>query len=217
MEECKFHIATENYFIDANLESIVLDRDRYLFKEEDKLDFIYFLCQGELNIFHKNFLLWQAHQNEFIGISSFFIGEKRYSTSVKARQESTLYKIPLAEFRLALRKHHKLNGDLMKLFCERIDKTFSKGEDSIKYSRKKRLLNIVIRKAEELPKKDKLILGYTSSELAEMVNVSNSFANQFFDELQNRKLIKIKKNKVEVTDFKGLKIVANMKGIIENR
>lgn len=215
MSNCNFHALTDNYFQKSQIEEIILEKDNYLFREDEGLDHIYFLCSGELNISQNEFFLWQAQKNEFIGITSYFRGESKYSTTIKAFQNSKLYKIPLLEFKTALEKHHKLNSYLMKLFCERIEKTFSKGEDSIKFSRKNRLINMMLMKAEKVINKEGMVLRYSCSELAQMVNVSNRFAKQLFDELQFRKLIKIKKNLIEITDFNGLKIVSKMKGVMD--
>ncbi len=211
MDNCKFHIVTENHFENDSPETILVKKNQYLYREGEKIDSIYFLCDGELNILQGGFSLWQAQKNEFVGITSFFGGEENYSSDVKATKNSWLYQIPIERFQETLNNNKTLRLSLVNLFCQRIEKTFNKGEDSIKYTRKKRLINILLKKAEKLSVNEKIVLAYSTQEIAELVNVSNGFAKQFLEELQKKKLLKVLKGKIEITDYRGLKIVSNMK------
>jgi len=214
MSNVHFHEATKNYFAEAEIDKFVLDKGKSLFKQGDKIDYIYFLSDGELNILKNSQMMWQAHRNEFIGISSFFIGEFNYSYSVKACKNSVVSRIALKDFKNALNKYPTLNTSLMKLFCNRINLTLDKVSVRSKLTRKMRLVNVLIEKAKKLGKKEKLILSYTVADIAEFVNVSQNFAKELLYELQSKNLIKIQKTNIEITDFTGLKLVSQMKGVI---
>lgn len=210
-----FHEATKHNFENVKIENFVLEKNKFLFKKGDTIDYIYFLSKGELNILKNRQLMWQAQRNEFIGISSFFIGDANYSYTVKACKKSTVYKIPLKDFKEALSQHSSLNNELIKLFCFRINKTLNRVKSQSKLSRKKRLINILIEKAKRYSKNEKIILGYSISDIAELVNVSHHFTKNLLTELQNKKLIKIQENNIEITDYNGLKLVSQMKGVID--
>ena len=215
MIECEFHKITENHFIKSDIESIELLKGDFLFREDEKLGFVYFLCSGELNIIQNELLLWQAFDSEFIGISSFFNNDTHYSTAVKASKKSILFKIAVKSFKAALTEHHELSAKIMRLFCDRIENTSSKSEKTVKYSKKKRLLSVIIEKAEVKGSGNRRILNYTSSELGRLVNVSSRFSKHFIGELQERNLIKLDQKKIEILDLKGLKIVATMKSVLD--
>jgi len=212
MDYTNFHKTTYYCFLATKIEDIIIDKGDTLFKQGEKIDYIYFLSKGELNILKKNQMMWQAHLYEFIGISSFFIGEANYSYTVKACKKSTLLRVSLNDFNLALNKNPQLNTSLMMLFCQRIKLTLNRAKIQSKLSRKKRLVTILIEKGKKLGRKDKLILTYSISDIAEFVNVSNNFAKELLTELQSKNLILIRENKIEIIDFNGLKLVSKMKG-----
>lgn len=211
-----FHDATTNYFAEASAESFLLKKGETLFKQGDKIDYIYFLSDGELNIMKNSQMMWQAHRDEFIGISSFFVGESHYSYSVKACKKSKVTRVPLHEFKLALNSFPALNTSLMKLFCSRINLTLDKVSRRTRLTRKKRLVNILIEKAKKLGKKERIILSYSIADIAEFVNVSQNFAKDLLNELQSKNLIRIGDNNIEITDFTGLKLVSRMKVVNTN-
>jgi len=217
MSNAHFHKATKNYFLEAEIDNFVLDKGKTLFKQGDCIDYIYFLSEGELNILKNSQMMWQAYRNEFIGISSFFIGELNYSYSVKACKNSVISRISLKDFKNALNTYPTLNTSLMKLFCSRINLTLDKVSVRSKLTRKMRLVNVLIEKAKKIGKKEQLVLSYTVSDIAEFVNVSHNFAKELLYELQSKNLIKIRKADIEITDFTGLKLVSQMKGVINTK
>jgi CRP-like cAMP-binding protein len=192
-------------------DNFILDKGSILFKQGDKIDYIYILTDGELSILKNNQFMWQAQCNEFIGISSFFIGDSHYSYSVKACNQSTVARIAIKDFKKALNNHPALNTYLMKLFCDRIDFTLAKVSTRSRLTRKKRLINILIEKTKKLENKKKLVLNYSIADIAEFGNVSQKFAKELLNELQNNGLIKLQKNIIEIIDFTGLKLVSRMK------
>ena len=99
----------------------------------------------------------------------------------------------------------------MKLFCDRIDFTLAKVSTRSRLTRKKRLINILIEKTKKLENKKKLVLNYSIADIAEFGNVSQKFAKELLNELQNNGLIKLQKNIIEIIDFTGLKLVSRMK------
>lgn len=217
MSNVYFHKATKDYFSEAQIDNFVLAKGKPLFIQGDKIDYIYFLSDGELNILKNSQMMWQAHRNEFIGISSFFIGEQKYSYSVKACKNSEVSRISVEDFKKALNAYPTLNTSLMKLFCNRINLTLDKVSVRSKLTRKMRLVNVLIEKAKKLGKKERLVLSYTVNDIAEFVNVSQNFAKELLYELQSKNLIKIQKTNIEITDFTGLKLVSKMKGVINSK
>lgn len=136
-----FHQLTENQFLDTKLDVIKLDKSEILFDENKKLDFVYFLLKGELNINMGKHLMWQAHSKEFVGISSFFTNEPNYSYSADASVKSTIIKIPVIDFKRAIEVSNILNANIMNLLCKRIKLTLSKGKAFASFGHRKSKLN----------------------------------------------------------------------------
>jgi len=209
-----FHDLTSNFFVGANVQEVSIAKGKELYSQGASQDFIYMLLRGELNIMQQNQMLWQAQEQEYIGITSFFSEETQYSTSVKACKDSVVMQIPISDFKDAIVKYPELNQSIMNLFCDRIDLTFEKVKSRTKLSRKKRLVNLLIKKAEKIIPEGKIIVPYSLIDISEQVNISYNFVKQFLEELQTKKLIKLKKEKVEITDLNGLKLVSQMKGLM---
>jgi len=210
----KFHELTTDLFVGAEAQEVAIAKGEMLYSQGATQEYVFMLLNGELNIMQEKQVLWQAQTEEYIGITSFFSEEKQYSTSVKACKDSEVIRIPISDFRDALIKYPELNQSLMNLFCDRIDLTFEKVKSRTKLSRKKRLINLLIRKAEEMIPEGKIIVPYSLIDISEQVNISYNFVKQFLEELQTKKLIKLKKEKVEITDLNGLKLVSQMKGLM---
>ncbi len=126
MESTIFHELTANQFLNTRIDSIKLTKNNTLIKEDDLLQHIYFLADGELSIFKEQQLVWNARPYEFIGISSFLIGEKLHSYKVKAKKNSVLYRIPSADFKKALSKAPEFSMHIIQLFNRRINATLNK-------------------------------------------------------------------------------------------
>jgi CRP-like cAMP-binding protein len=210
----RFHELTANFFVSADVQEISIAKGENLYTQGTTQEYIFMLLKGELNIMQKKQVLWQAQEQEYIGITSFFSEEKEYSASVKACKDSDVIAIPISDFRDALINSPELNQSLMNLFCDRIDLTFEKVKARTKLSRKKRLVNLLIRKSEQMIPENKIIVPYSLIDISEQVNISYNFVKHFLEELQTKKLIKLRKEKVEITDLNGLKLVSQMKGLM---
>lgn len=198
---------TDNYFSEDKITNIELEKGETLFNIKEAVSHIYFLIDGELSILKNDQLIWQAYHHEFIGISSYFNNESYYTYKVKTNKKSTLQKIALADFELALQKFPDLNKELIKLFNDRINFTLERAQSHLTLTRQKRLIRILVDKVEH--NKNGYTFNYTVKEIAEFVGVSLNFAKRTLDSLQEKKLIRLIQNSIEIMDFKGLKRAAS--------
>ena len=141
MNLTSFHKLTENQFLKTDLDVINLDKSDVLFDENNKLDYIYFLLKGELNINMGKHLMWQAHSKEFVGVSSFFTNDPNYSYSADATEKSVIIKIPVIDFKRAIEVSSQLNANIMSLLCKRIKLTLSKGKAFASFGYRKSKMN----------------------------------------------------------------------------
>ncbi|MBL1281057.1 MAG: cyclic nucleotide-binding domain-containing protein [Fluviicola sp.] len=118
-----FHQITEKQFIDSQLDVMNIEENSVLFTENSKLDYIYFLLNGEVTIRINKHTLWSVDKKEFIGISSYFTGEKNYTYTVEASKNSTIVKINVDDFKEAIENSTELSTFIMDSLCERIKLT----------------------------------------------------------------------------------------------
>lgn len=121
-----FQKVTESRLLNTDINLISINKGVTLFKQGETIEYIYFVIQGELSILKDNQKMWQARKDEFVGISSFFIGDPNYSYEVVAKENSEIIKMPLQVFAEAVEKSSALNQSLMKSFCKRIKITLDK-------------------------------------------------------------------------------------------
>tara|TARA_R110002050_G_scaffold300694_1_gene471623 strand:+ start:256 stop:636 length:381 start_codon:yes stop_codon:yes gene_type:complete len=118
-----FHQITEKQFIHLNLDVIKIKENTVLFSENSKLDYIFFLLNGELIIKINKHKLWSVNDKEFIGISSYFTDESNYTYTVEASKNSTIVKIQVNDFKKAIENSTELSNFIMNSLCERIKLT----------------------------------------------------------------------------------------------
>jgi len=118
-----FHQITEKQFIHSNLDVIKIKKNTVLFSENNKLDYIFFLLNGELIIKINKHKLWRVNDKEFIGISSYFTDESNYTYTVEASKNSTIVKIQVNDFKKAIENSTELSNFIMNSLCERIKLT----------------------------------------------------------------------------------------------
>lgn len=198
---------TDIYFSGAEIAHVELEKGETLINNKNAVSHIYFLIDGELSILKNDQLIWQAYHNEFIGISSYFNNESYHSYQVKTNKKSALLKIAISDFESALQKFPDLNTELMKLFNDRINFTLERAQSHLTLTRQKRLIRILVEKVEH--NQNGYTFNYTVKEIAEFVGVSLNFAKRTLDVLQEKKLIRLIQNSIEIMDFKGLKRAAS--------
>jgi len=213
MELTVFHQITDNQFKNNLLEQVVLEKKSLLFEQNTPIKFIYFVHEGELNIFKNKQFMWQAKTNEFIGLTSFFTDSTTYSYTVKAASKSIILKLELKKFKHALTKSNILNAELMKLFCDRIKQTLSKTKSHSVLSKKKQLIGLLIEKSKNSKHNGNIVLNYNSQELSNLINIPHKIVKTTLLDLQSKKLIILSNNNIEILDLKGLQIVFKMKAI----
>jgi len=118
-----FHQITEKQFIHSNLDVIKIKKNTVLFSENNKLDYIFFLLNGELIIKINKHKLWRVNDKEFIGITSYFTDETSYTYTVEASKNSTIVKIEVDDFKEAINNSIELSNFIMDSLCKRIKLT----------------------------------------------------------------------------------------------
>jgi len=118
-----FHQITEKQFIHSNLDVIKIKKNTVLFSENNKLDYIFFLSNGELIIKINKHKLWRVNDKEFIGITSYFTDETSYTYTVEASKNSTIVKIEVDDFKEAINNSIELSNFIMDSLCKRIKLT----------------------------------------------------------------------------------------------
>ena len=206
MKKLIFENIPEDCFSHAKIKIKSIKKGGTLFDEGDKVDYIYFLEEGELNILRNRQIVWQAQTDEFIGISSYFNGEQNYTCHVKAAKKSTLLQITTKDFEIALLEYPELSRSLMNIFNNRINLIFKKTRCYATLTRKKRLFKMIMDKMERV--ENKYIFNYNSEDIAEFIGVSHHFIKRTLLSLQEMKLIVFNKDMIEIVDYKGFGLIS---------
>ena len=200
---------TENifdiHFNETDLKTVKLKKVKHLFNQGEQIDFIFYIKKGAFNVIKDNKMLWQARENEFIGISSFFSEDETYSYTVRASVDAEIVMIPVNVFREKIEKSNELNAYLMKIFCDRIKMTLNKKENISYLTKKRKVVKLLINKAK---KKNKLTatLNYSVKELSKMINIPVQIVVDTLNDLQKKHLLNFNSNGIEILDFQALQL-----------
>ncbi|MCB0477837.1 MAG: Crp/Fnr family transcriptional regulator [Crocinitomicaceae bacterium] len=215
MEVQEFFELTKHAFNKEAVHVHHYKKGEYLFTKGHEIEEMYFLLEGELAIEKNKQLIWIAKKNEFIGICSYFIGENNFAYSAKANFDSKIITIEKKEFDRVVQDNSDLRNDLMQLFCQRIDYTLSNIKVFSDLSRKKRIIDFLVRNIESNQKviNQNYELHYSSTQIAEFVHIPKYFTLKFLKELQAKNILKLSSKNITITDFKGLKLLLTLKGV----
>lgn len=197
----------DTYFKHAKLRHVEIEKGETLFNRKDLVSHIYFLKGGELSIILNSQTVWQAFHHEFIGITSYFNYETKYSSTVKAYKKSQLIQISTEDFKAALITYPALNTYLMKLFSNRINLIYEHTKTHAALTRKKRLLKLILDKVEP-NQSNRYNFRYTSKEISEFIGAPHNYVKTILSNLQDKKLINFNQGLIEIIDLKGLRLVS---------
>lgn len=186
------------------IEPVYLKRNSVLFEEGKPVDSIFYIEEGEVFIMSGNLILWSAHSNEFVGVSSFLSFEESYRFGAKVCTSSKIYKIPISTFKEELISNDTFSKLLIKNFCERIDAVTVRVKNLASKSSRSRLILLLI-ESTKLNKTNKV--SYPLSEISSLIGVSSRRTRKMLKELEEKKLISYLNGVVEILDKRGLEIV----------
>ncbi len=131
-------------------ELISIDKNEFLFKEGEEDKYVYLLVEGNVKVQKNKWVLWSAKTHELLGISSYFSKKTTYEFSVKAKADSTFYKIENSSFEKLLLEDVRFSRIIMDILCERIKRTNKRTKSLLEQPSKYRLINELISKTKEL-------------------------------------------------------------------
>ena len=204
MEQPQTDKIFDTYFNGLNLKTRTLKKAEHLFNQGESINFIFYIRKGMFNVIKDKKILWQAKENEFIGISSFFSDDETYSYTVRACVDSEVVLIPIGFFEEKIKGFPELNTYLMKIFCDRIKSILHK-RDSVSYLTKKRkVVQLLIK---EIKKERKAMATYNIEDLTKRINVPIQIVIDILKDLQNKHIVKLNNNKIEIIDTQALELV----------
>ncbi len=126
----------QNTYIDEILESvskkrlIKLNKNEHLYRQNEPIRGIFYLINGKIKVVQKDKddkynVLYSVRGPDIIGLSTILCDEY-YTNSAYSVEESNILFIPKKDFMDVLAKKNEVAIDMMKLLCEKIDKTESK-------------------------------------------------------------------------------------------
>lgn len=189
------------------LNPIHYEKGVYLFREDDCNNHIFFILKGSVLIMKSHLILWQAMDNELIGITSFFSKKKQCHFTAKLNKDSTLFIIPNEILEKELITNFEFSRSVMTLLCDRINHIDHRIKDFLDLPSKVRLLRTIVRITRET--KTRTII-YQIDEFASLVGISKRIVRKILLELEDRKLIRIIQNKLEVIDMRGIEIISGL-------
>jgi len=186
-------------------ERISIKKNEFLFQEGEEDSHVYLLVEGNVKIQKNKWVLWSAKSHELIGISSYFSEKTTYEFSVKAKQDSTFYKIANKNFEMLLLEDPKFSRIIMEMLCERIKRTNKRTKSLLEEPSKYRLINELISRTKEL---NASLIPCTLEDLSGVVGVSVRLIRNMITELEQKKLVERTKGSIIIHDLRGLEIIA---------
>lgn len=186
------------------LPSETLDKGDFIFKQGDPINAVFFVAEGTIFVMKENLVLWSVGMNQIVGISSFMSTTTEYSFSAKASSNTKIYRIPLDIMNKELRENQVFSQLMIKELCKRIDHINEKTRRFLDASSRNRLIDLII---EQAKLSNNSYIPFKINELSELVGVSARLARSMIKELEDKKLIRFFKDRMEIIDLKGLEII----------
>lgn len=186
-------------------ELVSIKKNEFLFKEGDEDSFVYLLIEGSVKVQKNKWVLWSAKSHELLGISSYFSDKTTYEFSVKAKADSTFYKIENDNFEKLLLEDSRFSRIIMQILCERIKRTNKRTKSLLEQPSKYRLINELITKAKEL---NASLIPCSLEDLSGVVGVSVRLVRNMLTDLEQKKLVERTKGSIIIHDLRGLEIIA---------
>lgn len=139
MNLSKFHSLTNDAFKDAKLSLESFAEEILIYSEGENLDYIRFIVEGEIAVLKSNNVVWKGHQNEFIGLSSYFNQKGVYGNSAKTTCKTEIVKIKKEDFEKALNSSSELSNKIIQSLLKRIKYTSENVVEAEQMIKKRRL------------------------------------------------------------------------------
>lgn len=123
---------------------IELEKNAFVFTENEKNEYVYFIENGIVDIFKNNILIGITKDGEFIGITSCLSDGEEYSFTAKCKKKSKIIRISKDNFKKVIEKDKKFCDYMMKTLCERIKITDLKTKSFLEKTYEKRLVFEII-------------------------------------------------------------------------
>ena len=123
MDLSHFHKLTESAFINCDILQESFAENLVIYNEGDELNYIRFILKGDVSVLKDGHPVWKGHENEFIGLSSYFNEKNVYSNSAVTASKTVLLKIKTDDFKNALNESKQLSSSIISSLLKRIKYT----------------------------------------------------------------------------------------------
>lgn len=167
-----------------------------IYEEGDAIEGLHFVLEGSVKLkkTHDGVTLpvWYAHEEEFIGITSFFYGQNTYSFTAEVTQNSSVVFIPDSVFNQILSENPKFKQFIFSSLIYRIKYTEYRLKTFKSKSTKQRFVQAILLNKRNLnPSATGFKLKYSLSELAELVGSSKRHIQKLINEFQKANILKV--------------------------
>ncbi|MFC7371342.1 Crp/Fnr family transcriptional regulator [Fictibacillus iocasae] len=191
-----------------------IEKDQYLFLDDDTANKLYYVKQGQIKITKMNedgkeLVLYIFQDGDLIGeIAN--SGEARYSFSAKASRDTEVGVIQQKDLETLIWQHGDVAVEFMRWMGIMHKITRSKFRDLMLYGKNGALCSTLIRLSNSYGKMtpNGIVLSnkFTNTELAELVGTSRETVNRMLSQLKKEKVIQTKSDgTITITDLAFLK------------
>ena len=190
-------------FSEFNGEELICNEGEFLFREGEKEEGVFFIHEGTIKVLNGKWVHWMSGPNEIVAISSFFAKGNRYIFSVKATKYCRITKYSCDDFQKMLSNYPKFSQAVIKSLCQRIEFTQKRVRSILWDNSWNRLLKELIHASYENPQ-----INLSLEELSQLVGVSKRRVRTMLSDLEQKSILQKTKDQIEITDIKGLLIIA---------
>lgn len=208
MEYAAFHRVTNNAFLNSKIKSITLDEGEPLYREDAKINGVYFLVKGEMSMVKKKVVMFRVVENDFIGLVPFFLKENHNGYLIVAIKKTILIRIDFKTFNLAIERSKYLRKLVTDSFCKNRNDVLEKINFRAIKSSKKRIIFFIKSK---IPQQNEgKVVFLVNKSIAKEIGVKESYLTKYLKELTSKRIINYINNCIEVIDSRGLDLLMGM-------
>jgi CRP-like cAMP-binding protein len=187
-----------------SFELISISKNEYLFQEEMKNEFVYFINEGKLKVIKNEMVIGFTKENEFVGITSCLSENTHYCFSVVACADSILCKIPKTIFKQSLINNPEFGKTIIDLLCKRIKIIDNKTESIKNHTTSELIVNEILNNS-QYEENSRKVAQLTNEDLVELTRIPLVKIQSKLKELNNLKLINYSTNQIEILNINELK------------
>lgn len=167
-----------------------------IFEEGGSIEGVHFILEGSVKLKKKHdditLPVWYAHEEEFIGITSFFCERSNYSFTAEVTQETNVVFIPNTIFNQILIENPKFKQLIISSLVYRIKYTEYRLKTFKSKSIKQRFVQaVLLNRKNTSATKTGSKLKYSLSELAELIGSSKRHVQRLMNEFQKADVLKV--------------------------